>query len=572
MSSRILRRRARTFLPENFVLDSWSGVEKWFITLLDQEPSSKEEFQTWLTNKSELQSYLSENMAWRYIKMTCNTADTKAKEAFDFFVNQISPQMAPFEDKLNKKTLELFSKFPIEGEAYHIMIRGIKQSIEIYREENIELYTQAQMKQSEYQAIIGAMTIEHEGETLTMPQAASKLQSTDRNLRENIYRKIAQRRLQDSEKLEDIFDQLLVLRNKISHNAGFSNFRDYMFAAMGRFDYTVQDCLNFHDSVAKFGVPLSNSLVSQRKSKLGMDSLKPWDLSVDVDQKDPLKPFDGGVELLEKSVQCFHKINPQLAEKILIMKEMGHFDLESRAGKAPGGYNYPLEETGVPFIFMNAAGTLRDVVTMVHEGGHAFHSFAVREMDINAFRNPTMEVAELASMSMELISMEHWDTFFEDEAELKRAKAGHLRDILSTLPWIMTIDKFQHWIYQNPTHTRVQRKQAWIDTYETFADSIVDWTGFEESKAYMWHKQLHIFEVPFYYIEYGMAQLGAISVWKNYKANPEKGLQQYLSALDLGYTRTIGDIYKEAGIEFNFSGEYISELMDFVKQELEKCV
>ncbi|MDP5139496.1 MAG: M3 family metallopeptidase, partial [Spirosomaceae bacterium] len=278
--------------------------------------------------------------------------------------------------------------------------------------------------------------------------------------------------------------------------------------------------------------------------------------------------FNGGEDLLDKTVKCFEKIDPKLADYIRIMRKMGHFDVESRKGKAPGGYNYPLEEIGVPFIFMNATSSLRDVVTMVHEGGHAIHSFETRDLPINAFRSTPSEVAELASMAMELISMEHWDVYFDNEEDLKRAKIEHLEDLLSVLPWIATVDKFQHWLYENPKHTIAERTENWIQTYNDFSDNVTDWSGYERFKAYAWQKQLHIFEVPFYYIEYGMAQLGAISVWRNYKTDNKKGLEGYMNALRLGYTATISEIYEAANVKFDFSADYISELMAFVKSEL----
>jgi oligoendopeptidase F len=570
MSNRIIKRNPRLFIPETFEITDWHNLRPWFETLLKQEIHNSEDFETWLKAKSELESYVSENMAWRYIRMTCDTADKAAKESFEFFVQEIQPQLSPLSDALNKKTLSLFEHFPIETPAYQILIRSLKKAVEIFREENIPLETAIQGKQSEYQAIMGAMTINVDGEEITMPKAASYLQKLDRNVREEVWKKIVERRNKDTDKLNAIFNDLIKLRTQVAKNAGFDNFRDYMFAAMGRFDYGPSDCFAFHNSVSKSLVPLLDELMQVRATKLALSPLKPWDLAVDIDQQKPLEPFQTGEELLQKTENCFTAINPKLSDYIKTMREMGHFDVSSRKGKAPGGYNYPLEEIGVPFIFMNATNTLRDVVTMVHEGGHAIHSFEVRNLELNSFRNPTMEVAELASMSMELISMEHWDAYFENPDELKRAKILHLTDILSTLPWIMTVDKFQHWIYENPDHTISEREENWLRILKEFSDKTVDWSGYEAVKASMWHKQLHIFEVPFYYIEYGMAQLGAISVWRNYKTNPEKGLADYISALQLGYTKTIGDIYKTANIRFDFSEEYIADLMTFVKTELAK--
>lgn len=248
---------------------------------------------------------------------------------------------------------------------------------------------------------------------------------------------------------------------------------------------------------------------------------------------------------------------------------MGHLDLESRKGKAPGGYNYPLAEIGVPFIFMNATSTLRDLVTILHEGGHAIHSFVTRDLELANFKSTPSEVAELASMTMELISMDHWDLFFDHPENLKRAKKEHLEQIIETLPWVATIDKFQHWIYENPRHDRSDRTRQWNRIFDRFSDNITDWSGLQDQKDNLWQKQLHLYEVPFYYIEYGMAQLGAIAIWKNYKKDPKKGLQGYLNALKLGYMRSIPEIYRAAGIKFDFSREYISELMQFVQEELE---
>ena len=569
MSNRILKRKPRKFLGEEFVLDAWENLKPFYDNLIFRTVDTPENFEIWLKDRSELESYLSENMAWRYIKMTCDTANEENQKAYQFFVQEIQPNTAVYMDNLNKKTLQLAEKFPLTTSGYDIMLRSIKKYVEIFREENIALDTQIQIKQTEYQSVTGSMTIEMDGEEITMPKAATYLQGINREKREEAWTKISDRRLQDKDKLDEIFNALRDLRHQEALNADFANFRDYMFAAMGRFDYTPADCFAFHDAVAETVVPLVDIMVSERKKSLGYEQLRPWDLKVDVAQRPGLKPFKDANDLLDKTEICFEKISPELAEYVKTMRAMGHFDLESRKGKAPGGYNYPLEEIGVPFIFMNATDSLRDLVTMVHEGGHAIHSFEVRNLPINAFRNPTMEVAELASMSMELISMEHWDVYFSDENELKRAKIEHLEDVLSTLPWIATVDKFQHWIYENPTHTIEERKAAWVKISGEFSDKVVDYDGLEKYKGYSWQRQLHIFEVPFYYIEYGMAQLGAISVWRNYKKDPETGLKNYLAALKLGYTKTIGEIYETAGIKFDFSKDYIAELMDFVKGELE---
>ena len=360
---------------------------------------------------------------------------------------------------------------------------------------------------------------------------------------------------------------MISLRQKIAQNAGFDNYRDYKFAAMGRFDYTPSDCYDFHSSIALEITPIINQIDLERKEKLGLESYKPWDSSVDAAGKEPLKPFYGGAELINKSIKCFYRLRPYFGECLEIMKAMKHLDLESKEGKAPGGFNYPLYETGVPFIYMNAVGSQRDLVTMVHEGGHAVHSFLSRDLDLCEFKSVPSEVAELASMAMELLSMEAWDEFYSDEEELKRAKREQMEKVLEGLPWIAAIDKFQQWIYTTD-HTAEERRAEWANIMGLLGSSVVDWEGHEETYLNLWQKQLHLYEVPFYYIEYGMAQLGAIAMWRSYKQLGSTALDNYDAALKLGYTKSIGELYQTAGIEFNFSQEYVKELAEFVKTEL----
>ena len=375
--------------------------------------------------------------------------------------------------------------------------------------------------------------------------------------------------MQDEKELDNLFDELIALRQEIAKNAGFDNYRDYMFAAMGRFDYTPEDCFDFHDAIAKEIVPIITSFEQKRKDKLGFDSYKPWDTQVDVDGLDPLKPFEGGKELTDLSIECFNRLRPYFGDCLATMQAMKHLDLESKDGKAPGGFMYPLYEIGVPFIFMNAVGSQRDVVTMVHEGGHAVHSFLCRNLSMTEFKSTPSEVAELASMSMELISMDNWDVFYSDDKELKRAKLEQLEKALETLPWVAAIDKFQHWIYTNK-HTAQQRKEKWLEISEKLGNQIIDWEGNESVHANLWQRQLHLYEVPFYYIEYGMAQLGAIAMWRSYKKMGENGLDNYMEALKLGYTKSISEIYETAGIKFDFSTNYVKELAAFIKKELSR--
>ena len=339
---------------------------------------------------------------------------------------------------------------------------------------------------------------------------------------------------------------------------------------MGRFDYSKEDCFDFHNAIATHVVPLIDEIYSLRKEKMKIESLRPYDKDVDPEGKAPLQPFHGGKELLEKSFRVFGKLNPQWRKSLELMQEMGHFDLDSRKNKAPGGYNYSLPVSGAPFIFMNSADSHGDVITMVHEAGHAFHSFRMNDLPLYAMKNPPSEVCELASMSMELMTMEAWSEFYPDANDLNRAKMDQLEKVISGLAWIAAVDKFQHWLYENPGHAIADRENSWKEISGRFESKIIDWSGYENIRAFSWQKQLHIFEVPFYYIEYGMAQLGAIALWREYKLNPAAAIRNYESALKLGYSRAIGEIFVEAGVKFEFSAEYIHELMNFVKSELQK--
>lgn len=570
MSVEIIEKSPRTFLPEEFIVSDWEALAPYFNQLLEREIDSVSSLRKWFQDKSELESILEEDMAWRYIKMTCDTTDVKLTERYNYFLSEINPHIEPIENELSKKALASnYLDDLMEEEGYDIMIRSMRSEIELFREENIPLNVEASQESQKFGAISGAMMVEVDGKELTMQQASVYLKNTDRSIREEVYRKIQLRRATDRKQLDELFNKLVKIRHQIALNAGFGNYRDYKFKALGRFDYTPQDCFDFHDAISSEIVPILNEFAKERRSKLGVDELRPWDGAVDLEGKSPLKAFETGKELMDKSIKCFDRLSTDLGDKLRTMKAMNHVDLESRKGKAPGGYNYPLDEVGVPFIFMNASGQLRDVVTMVHEGGHAVHSFVTRNLELSAFKHTTAEVAELASMAMELMTMDAWDEFFDNEEDLKRAKREHLEQVLETLPWVATIDKFQHWIYENPQHTIEERKEAWNSIHNEFSSNLTDWTDLQGEKDYIWQKQLHIYEVPFYYIEYGMAQLGAIAVYKNFKENPQKGLADYLKGLQLGYRKPIKEIYETAGVKFDFSRSYIKELVDFIKGELE---
>jgi oligoendopeptidase F len=562
-------KKERKYIPAALEI-IWETLEPLFKELENRKINSVEELESWLADRSELEAALEEDFAWRYIRMTCDTTDEKLLADFQYFATEIEPKIAPLNNELNKKFIASPYLKQLDKKKYFVLIRSIKKALELFRDENIPLLTQIQVEQQKYQGITGSMSVTLNGQEYTLEQASVFLKDPNREVRQQAWEAITKRRLQDKDKLDELFQVLLKLRHEVAHNAGFENFRDYMFQAMGRFDYTPHDCYKFHEAIELEIVPILHEQAVKRGKALGLNVLKPWDMDVDISGKPALKPFNNGAELVDKSVECFSRLDPYIGERLSIMKANNLFDVDSRKGKAPGGYNYPLAETGAPFIFMNSANSFRDLTTMVHEGGHALHTFISAHLELNDFKHLPSEVAELASMSMELISMDKWDVFFENEEDLRRAKRDQLRDVLKTLPWVAVVDQFQHWIYTNPNHTAAQRTEAWKKIFEPFGNNFADWNGHEEALGNLWQKQLHIFEVPFYYIEYGIAQLGAIAVWKNYKENPQKGLESYLNALKLGYTRTIKEIYETAGIEFNFSAHYVKELAEFVRKELKK--
>lgn len=560
-------RPKRQFIDEDLNVQSWSQIEQYFQTLLDTNFKSVDDLEQWMLHRSELEAVLEEEQAWRYIKMNIDTTDETLSKAFQFWITEISPKVAPFSHQLNLKVANSPFVEQLDKEKYRIYLRGLHKSIEIFREENIPLFTKMESMQQEYGAIAAKMTVEIEGQQVTMQKAAQQLKDTDRNKRQEVYHKMSQRRAQDVKRLDDLFDALIAIRQEIAKNAGFDNFRDYKFAALGRFDYTPSDCFDFHRAIQDEIVPLVESFDRERKEQLQLDSYKPWDTAVDAQGKPPLKPFEDGADLIDKSIRCLERLKPYYGQCLGIMKAMNHLDLESKEGKAPGGFNYPLYEIGVPFIYMNAVGSQRDLVTMVHEGGHAIHSFLSRDLPLCEFKSTPSEVAELASMSMELLSMDAWDEFYGDDDELKRAKTEQMHKVLEGLPWIAAIDKFQHWIYTTP-HAADERREQWATIMSQFGSSVVDWQGQEDALNNLWQKQLHLYEVPFYYIEYGMAQLGAIAVWRSYKQNGPSALDAYDEALKLGYTKSINEIYQTAGIEFSFTSGYVKELAGFIRSQL----
>lgn len=562
----------RRFLPEDFTVTTWEALEPYFITLEKREINTLDELEKWLADMSEVEAVISEDACWRQIRMTQDTANKAYEEAFTYFCMEIQPKLQPHADVLNRKLLDCRFTEQLDPAVYFPYLRNVKKQVKLFHEANVPIQAELSVMAQQYGVISGAMTIKIKEQEYTLQQAAKFLENPDRALREEVFTKTAARRLQDKLNLDELYSKLVEKRHQIAKNAGFANYRDYKFEELGRFEYTKEDCFQFHAAVKEHMLPLVKQSLERQRRKLGLDVLKPWDGDAEPAGTKPLEPFTNGAEMIDRSIACFSRLRPFFGDCLRVMKEMGRLDLDSRKNKAPGGYNCPLAETGVPFIFMNAAGQMKDLTTIVHEGGHAIHSFLSHNLPLSSFKEYPMEIAEVASMSMELFSMDHWDIFFSDPAELRRAKLQQLERAINIFPWIATIDKFQHWVYEHPQHTVEERTAEWVRIMDEFSPGNIDWSGHENYRASNWQRQLHLFEVPFYYIEYGIAQLGAIAMWKQYKENPEQALDNYMKALSLGYTRTLRELYEAAGIRFDFSPAYVKELAGFVQQEIDRIV
>ncbi|MDR1759747.1 MAG: M3 family oligoendopeptidase [Fibrobacter sp.] len=559
----------RHFVPEDLNPDCVESIEALYKNLLNFEiPPHAADLREWILRWSELESVLAEVSSRRYAAMTCNTADETAASSYAGFIENAEPVMNRYGDLLRKKMMQSPALSALEPE-FGMWFRNVRVALELFNAENIPLETKLNQEIQAYQKITGAMSVIHEGKTKTLQQMAVYLESSDRHVRENTWRAITERRLQDKEQLDAAFDKLFSLRIQIAKNSGYSHYLDYIFKAKGRFDYTPEDCRRFHESIEKLILPLQKELYEKRRKKLGIVSLRPWDLSCDILDRAPLKPFQTGQELIEKCGAIFDKIHPQTSAWFRRLKEENLIDPESRLGKAPGGYQIGFDESRVPFIFMNAAGTDQDIYTLLHESGHAFHQFAMANQPIIAYRDIPSEFAEVASMSMELIGASQLNAFYPEKEEAARSFEHELEGIIHLFPWVASIDSFQHELYSRPNHTAQDRKEIWGSVTDRF-DAGIDYSGLKDARAYLWQKQLHLFEVPFYYIEYGIAQLGALQVWQNFRKNPEKALRELFAAESLGSSRALPELFSTAGAHFDFSPKTIEPLVTELWDELSK--
>ncbi|MCS6935498.1 MAG: M3 family oligoendopeptidase [Chitinophagales bacterium] len=560
----------RTYLSQTFDPGNWGDIEPYLQELYSRTITDVNELHRWLHDFDELHKVISEHFRRIYVRTTINTADKEASDQLVRLLTDVEPKMKQYEQQLNKKLIESPHLQQLDENIYGPYIRITRKSVEIFREENVPLLSNMQVMQKEYNKITGAQTINIDGKDVTLTEAQLSLKSPDRSHRETIYRAMLERRLQDKKALDDLLTELIRLRHRVAVQAGYPNYVAYKFEELGRFDYSKSDCEKFHEEIGEIVLPVVEKFARERKDKLGVEKLMPWDAEVDISGKPPLCPARSADELINKAITCLNRLDPYFGKCIAIMHKTGSLDIEARVNKSNGGYNMGMPETGIPFIFMNAAKGEHDLITIIHEGGHAIHSFLTNSLPLSILRDVSAEMAELASMGMELLTIKHWDVFYENPDDLKRAQSNHLKYIIHLLARISLGDKFQYWLYENPEHTVEERRAKWVELHKQYSSSLYQWSEVPEALETSYQRILHFYIVPLYYVEYAFAQLGAIALWKNYMHNPSETVAAYKHALSLGYTRTIPDLYKAAGITFNFEKDYIRSQIEFLLQEYEK--
>jgi len=559
---------SRRFVPRGLDVSDFTAVEKFYQQLLDRPLHSLADLRYWLVDFSELAAAVDEYGSRRYIDKSCHTEDQAILQKYLDFVQEVEPRIKPLHFALQRKYLQSPLRRQLENRKFAVLEKRWQADVELFRDINVPIETEVIKRVTEFDQINGRMMVNFRGEELTVQQMGRFLEDTDRPTRQEAWEATARRRLIDREAIEVNFEGLLPLRSRIAVNAEVADFRAYQWIANKRFDYTPQDCLNFADAIADVCVPAVRRLDEQRAADLKLAKLRPWDMAVDPKGRPPLRPFDQkNIDgFVANTREIFNRLSPELARDFDQLREHGNLDLDSRKGKQPGGYLMPLEESRQPFIFMNAAGLQRDVETLLHEGGHAFHQLAAAHEELIFIRSAPMEFCEVASMSMELLGGAYLEVFY-NSADAGRARRNMIEMTIRFFPWMATIDSFQHWIYTHPGHTRQQRQKIWLELVSRFG-SDMDWTGWEAVRESLWHRQGHLFHAPFYYIEYGIAQLGALQLWLKAKTDPRGALAGYRSALALGGTRPLPELFAAAGIVFDFSARTFKPLIAALEQEL----
>jgi oligoendopeptidase F len=556
----------RRFVPEGADLGDAGQVEALHLALEKEEPKGRAGLSEWLLKWSELAAAVQEEAAVRYILMSCQTDDPEREKAYLHFVEQVDPIIRPLQDRLSRKLLNHPAVNELDAKRYHVLLRELRTQVEIFREANVPLLTEEEKLSQQYQKIVGAMTVHYDGQERTLPQMSKYLMGPDRAVRREAWELAAARRLQDKDELEEIFDAMIALRHRIATNAGLANYRDFSLKYRGRYDYGTAECEAFHQAVAKAVVPLYRKRHEVRRGRMKLDALRPWDLAADPLGRPALAPFEQVPQLIEGCRKIFNRLDPELGRGFEFMIAHDLLDLDSRKGKAPGGFSHALEEYRVPFIFTNAVGVDHDVYTMLHEYGHSYHTLVARDEPLNFYRHAPLEFCEVASMSLEFLGLDHLAEFYGPD-EAARSREEKLEEVIWLFCWVAAIDSFQHWLYTHPGHTREERAAAWLANQARFGGA-EDWSGYEQAHAHMWHRQLHLFQVPFYYIEYGIAEMGALQVWLAAKKDVGAALRAYRAGLSLGGSRTLPELFAAAGAKFDLGPETLIPLIEMVRGEI----
>jgi oligoendopeptidase F len=559
----------RTFVPQSLNTSTFTNIEPLFQSLESRPLPTKESLEQFLLDASELGAVLSEESAKRYINMTCHTDDPAAEKAYVQWVEEIQPRCKPHWQKLDEKFLSSPFRSHLDKRRYEIFDRSTANDVALFREENIPLQTEEAKLDQQYNKISGSITIFFDSQERTVPQMARYLEEPDRPKRQAAWEALLTARYQHRDAFDSFYDQQIELRNQMAKNAGLNDYVEYAFRMYRRFDYTPSDCFTFHDAIREACVPVVKKMLERRRQKMNLEKLRPWDTSVDPQNRPPLRPFKTAEELVAGTKRTLGRVAPEFADALQSMANEKLLDLDSRKGKAPGGYQYTLDEARKPFIFMNAAGMHGDIQTLLHEAGHALHALASAHDPLLMYRAAPIEFCEVASMGMELMAAGGLREIYNPE-DHARAVRQHLEGILGLLPWIAQVDAFQHWIYTHPGHSHQERNAAWLDLDNTLANGhqMIDYSGYEPSRDVSWQRQRHLWGNPFYYIEYGIAQLGALQLWANYKKDLAATVKAYNHALSLGGSRPLPELFEAANIRFDFTAQTLNPLMQMIDDEL----
>ncbi|MED1303610.1 oligoendopeptidase F [[Bacillus thuringiensis] serovar konkukian] len=544
-------------------------LEETLSSLLNKMISSKLDLENWLREQSKVIWEIEEQLRLHYIAFQCNTDDEKTKDTFEHDQQFVKPLLKRYQNLLDNKYLESPFRMELDSNVYGLLDTKIKNAQKLFCEENIELEIKEDKLVTEYFEITGGLSGIWDGEEKTITELQSYLQDSNRVIRKKAKTIISEQFLSVEKELQNILNQLIEIRHQKAKNIQLENYRDYMFKKYERFDYSAKDCYELAESIRKYVVPLKDKILLEKKEKLQVDTLRPWDVSAVTPDQKVLKPIADENDLIEKSTHIFNKLDVEFSTLLNRLNKHDCLDLTSRKGKAAGGFCEYLPASQLSFIFMNLNYTQDDIITFIHEMGHSIHNELIKSLKLRQYIEIPAETAELASMTMELFSLNYWDTFYTDKKDLKQAKINFFKDVISYLPVMLIVDQFQHWLYENPTHTSEERNEKYLQLQKHYQSNVIHIDGYENWIATSWLPVLHIFEVPFYYIEYAIAQLGALQMYKQYKEDPKQALENYKKALSLGSSQSIKDVYDAAGIRFDFSGETIKELMRFVEKELE---